>query len=117
MHESLVGELAYSTNAAAQNIRLVLCTPGQMTTPLFAGVKTPSNFLGPVMEPVEVAKEIVKMVDAGEAGLIAMPLYTQSSTFIKALPESVQWLIRKASAMDQAMLDFAEVAKRREKSR
>ena len=52
----------------AENVRMVLVTPGQLGTRLFEGVKTPSSFLGPVVEAVELAREIVRVVDEGVSG-------------------------------------------------
>ncbi|KAF1813786.1 short chain dehydrogenase/reductase [Eremomyces bilateralis CBS 781.70] len=117
LHTSLAGELEQSPHPSAKNIRTVLCTPGQMATPLFAGVQTPSNFLAPVLEPVDVAKQIMKMVDAGEGGEIALPLYSRTVHFTKCLPAGVQWVVRRLSGMDRAMVDYSKVAKKREKSR
>lgn len=98
LHSSLIAELPSSAN-----IRTLLVTPGQLSTPLFAGVVTPSSFLGPVVEPVEVAKEIIGAIDAGVSGELAMPLYARWIAVLKLLPVSLQKLIRSASGLDKAM--------------
>ena len=79
MHSSLRAELNSSSTApeGAESIRTILVTPGQLSTNLFQGVETPSSFLGPVVETVELAREIVKMVDLGMSGEISLPLYAR----------------------------------------
>ncbi|CZT17321.1 related to a retinal short-chain dehydrogenase/reductase [Ramularia collo-cygni] len=104
MHTSLRAELSSaSAPEGAENIRMVLVTPGQLSTQLFAALDTPTNFFGPVVETVELAREIVRMVDAGESGEISMPLYTRWVEWNSILPASVQKLLRMISGIDQAM--------------
>lgn len=112
MHNSLRAELA-SPEApdGTEYIRTILVTPGQLSTNLFAGVKTPSSFLGPVVEPVELAREIVRMIDAGESGDISMPLYARWIEWMHVLPVSLQRLARKLSGVDRAMENFNKKAK------
>lgn len=78
-------------------------TPGQMSTPLFAGVQTPSTFLGPVLEPVEVAKEIIAAIDAGVNGELAMPLYARWIRLMGILPAGLQRIVRAFAGLDKAM--------------
>ncbi|KAK8255363.1 hypothetical protein HDK77DRAFT_460474 [Phyllosticta capitalensis] len=106
MHTSLIAELKQSPNRGARNIRTILVTPGQLATPLFASLTTPSNFFGPVVEPVEVAKEIMKMVDAGEGGEISFPLYACFIEWMNVLPASVLWVVRSMAGVDTAMKNF-----------
>lgn len=104
MHASLRAELASSTAPqGAEDVRTILVTPGQLSTTLFAGVETPSSFFGPVVEPVELAKEIVRMIDAGESGEISMPLYARWIEWMNVLPVSLQRLARRISGVDKAM--------------
>ncbi|KAK1810203.1 hypothetical protein LTR12_015436 [Friedmanniomyces endolithicus] len=107
LHASLRAELASPTAPeGAERIRTVLVTPGQLSTTLFAGVQTPSSFLGPVVEVVELAGEIVRMVDAGESGEISMPLYARYIEWLHVLPAGLQRVVRKLSGMDRAMEGF-----------
>lgn len=101
LHSSLRAELA--RNPQAQNIRTILCTPGQLSTPMFARVRTPSSFFAPVVAPVDVAKEIIKMVDRGESGEIAVPLYARWIGWLGVLPVGVQSIVRAWSGVDAAM--------------
>ncbi|KAF2766498.1 NAD(P)-binding protein [Teratosphaeria nubilosa] len=104
MHASLRAELT-SPKApnGAEKIRTILVTPGQLSTSLFEGVQTPSSFFGPVVEPVELAREIVKMVDAGESGEISLPLYARYIDWLHVLPAGLAKIARWASGMDRAM--------------
>ena len=104
MHASLRAELASPTAPeGAENIRTILVTPGQLSTNLFAGVKTPNSFFGPVVEPVELAREIVRMVDAGESGEISMPFYARWIDWLHVLPVGLQRILRRLSGVDRAM--------------
>ena len=112
MHTSFRAELASSTAPdGAEYIRTILVTPGQLSTSLFASVKTPSSFFGPVVEPVELAREIVRMIDSGESGHISMPFYARWIEWIHVLPASLQKLARKMSGVDKAMEGFASKPK------
>ena len=108
MHASLCAELTSPCSAppGSENIRAILVTPGQLSTSLFAGVETPSSFLGPVVEPVELAREIVRMVDAGESGEISMPLYARHVDWLRVLPVGLQKIVRGLSGVDRAMEGF-----------
>ncbi|TAQ85385.1 hypothetical protein B7494_g6286 [Chlorociboria aeruginascens] len=90
LHKSLTAELA-----STPNIKTVLVTPGQMSTPLFNGTKTPSPFFAPVLEPVDVAKEVIKMIDAGCSAELAMPLYARWIGWMGVLPVGVQAVLRR----------------------
>lgn len=85
---------------------MVLVTPGQLGTRLFEGVKTPSSFLGPVVEAVELAREIVGIVDEGVSGEVSLPLYAQWVGVLQVLPWSLQRVARWASGVDGAMEGF-----------
>lgn len=85
---------------------MVLVTPGQLGTRLFAGVKTPSSFLGPVVEAVELSKEIVRIVDEGVSGEVSLPLYAKWVGVLQVLPWSLQRVARWASGVDGAMEGF-----------
>ncbi|KAK3713749.1 hypothetical protein LTR37_008235 [Vermiconidia calcicola] len=107
MHNSLRAEFASATAPeGAENIRTILVTPGQLNTNLFAGVQTPSSFFGPVVEPVELAREIVRMIDAGESGEISMPFYAKWIEWLHVLPVGLQKMVRRLTGMDRAMEGF-----------
>jgi len=101
LHSSLQAELA--RDPRGEYIRTILCTPGQLSTPMFANVKTPSNFLAPVLAPVDVAKEIIRLIDGGRGGKIAIPLYARWIDILGVLPAGLQYLVRRWSGLDTAM--------------
>lgn len=102
LHRSLTAELKTSH----PDIRTVLVTLGQLSTPLFYGVQTPSSFFAPVVEPVDVAKDIINAIDNGRAESIGMPLYARWVSWYYVLPLSLQQLARWASGVDTAMATF-----------
>lgn len=102
LHKSLAAELRLSH----PQVRMVLVEPGQLSTPLFYGVQTPSSFFAPVVEPVDVAKEVVAAVDGGLSGHVGVPLYARWVAWYNILPASVQVLARKVAGIDTAMGNF-----------
>lgn len=102
LHKSLTAELRQSH----PDIRTVLVTPGQLSTPLFYGVQTPNSFLAPVVEPVEVAKEIIGAIDNGLAEFISAPLYARLISWYDVLPVGLQQVARRLAGVDSAMQTF-----------
>ncbi|KEY70706.1 hypothetical protein S7711_07332 [Stachybotrys chartarum IBT 7711] len=102
MHKSLTAEL----RETHPEIRTVLVTAGQMSTPLFYGVQTPNSFIAPVVEPVDVTKEIVAAIDSGRSATVAMPLYARWIDWFNVLPVGVQVIARKISGLDKGMQSF-----------
>ncbi|KAI9827115.1 MAG: hypothetical protein M1819_007006 [Sarea resinae] len=99
LHASLTAELS----PHHPYIKTLLVTPGQIATPLFAHVKTPSSFLAPVLEPVDVAARIIAAVDAGEGGHLALPFYARWIQLMGVLPVGVQRVVRWMSGVDGAV--------------
>lgn len=87
-------------------IKTILVTPGQLSTPLFNGVKPPNSFLGPMLEPVDVAKEVIAAIDAGSSASLAMPLYARWIDWMNVVPVGVEAILRKMSGVDDAMKTF-----------
>ncbi|KAK3986228.1 hypothetical protein QBC44DRAFT_273456 [Cladorrhinum sp. PSN332] len=102
LHKSLAAELKQSH----PNIRMVLVTPGQLSTPLFYGVQTPNAFLAPVVEPVDVAKEVIKAIDEGQNAAIGMPLYARWVDWYNVLPIGFQAVVRRMAGVDRGMGSF-----------
>ncbi|KAH6724502.1 hypothetical protein DL95DRAFT_325521 [Leptodontidium sp. 2 PMI_412] len=101
LHKSLVAELKDTPE-----IKTVLVTPGQLSTPLFNGVRTPNSFLAPLLEPVDVAKEVIAAIDSGSSAVLAMPLYARWIDWMNVLPVGVQTIVRKMAGVDSAMKGF-----------
>ncbi|KAH7412702.1 hypothetical protein BKA64DRAFT_335966 [Cadophora sp. MPI-SDFR-AT-0126] len=101
LHKSLAAELKDTPE-----IKTVLVSPGQLSTPLFNGVKTPNSFLAPLLEPVDVAKEVIAAIDSGSSAVLAMPLYARWIDWMNVLPVGVQAIVRKMAGVDSAMKGF-----------
>ena len=101
LHYSVRAELAQ--NPDADEIKTILVTPGQMGTKMFAKLKTPSNFLAPVVSPTDVAKDILKLIEKGESGEVAIPVYSRYVHFLGVLPVGMQALVRRLSGIDTAV--------------
>lgn len=102
LHKSLTAELRESH----PDIRTVLVTPGQLSTPLFYGVQTPNTFLAPVVEPVDIAKDIIDAIDNGLAESISTPLYARLMDWYNVLPLGLQKVARRLAGVDTAMNTF-----------
>ncbi|KAM6522994.1 hypothetical protein FALCPG4_012600 [Fusarium falciforme] len=85
MHRSLTAELRESH----PKIRTVLVTPGQLSTPLFYGIQTPNAFIAPVVEPVDVTREIVAAINNGRSATVGMPFYARWIDWFNVLPVGV----------------------------
>lgn len=103
MHKSLVAELK---SMSLPDIKTILVTPGQLSTPLFNGVQTPSSFFGPILEPVDVAKEVIAAIDAGSSTVLALPLYARWINWMNVVPVGVETILRRISGVDRAMESF-----------
>ncbi|PVH86471.1 NAD(P)-binding protein [Cadophora sp. DSE1049] len=101
LHKSLDAELKDTPE-----IKTILVSPGQLSTPLFNGVKTPNSFLAPLLEPVDVAKEVIAAIDSGSSAVLAMPLYARWTDWMNVLPVGVQTIVRKMAGVDSAMKGF-----------
>jgi short-subunit dehydrogenase len=101
LHHTLRAELAQTPDAA--EIKTILVTPGQMSTNMFENLKTPSNFLAPVISPTEVAKDILKLIERGESGEVAVPVYSRYVHFLGVLPVGIQTIVRRLSGVDTAV--------------
>ncbi|KAL8829631.1 MAG: hypothetical protein Q9170_006088, partial [Blastenia crenularia] len=100
-HTSLAAELRNSPK-----IKTILVTPGQLDTGMFGHIKLSwfKNFFGPVTEVRELAMTIVKTIDAGEGGTIAIPAYAAWIAWQQILPRSVQNWLKRWSGVDTAMM-------------
>lgn len=101
LHKSVAAELR-----EYPEIKTILVTPGQLSTPLFYGVQTPNSFIAPVVEPVDVAKEIISAIDMGLSDHIAMPLYARWIDWYNIMPVGMQRIARNLSGVDKSMKSF-----------
>lgn len=101
MHKTVEAELRVTGDY--ERVKMLLVETGQMATPLFEDVKTPNNFFAPVLEPVQVAREIVATVDSGNGGVIRLPAYATLVNWYAVLPVAIQRLARYLSGIDKAV--------------
>ncbi|KAJ5085367.1 hypothetical protein N7532_010138 [Penicillium argentinense] len=86
-----------------EQIKMLLVETGQMATPLFDWVPTPSHFFAPVLEPVEVAREIVAAIDSGHGGVLRLPAFAKLVNLYAILPAAIQRIARYVSGIDNAV--------------
>ncbi|KAI0137247.1 short-chain dehydrogenase [Xylariales sp. AK1849] len=101
LHKSLAAELR-----EYPEIKTIIVTPGQLSTPLFYGVQSPNTFVAPVVEPVDVAKEIISAIDLGLSDHISMPLYARWIDWYNVLPVGLQRISRNITGVDRGMKSF-----------
>lgn len=101
LHRTLEAELRAS--GEDEKVKMLLVETGQMSTPLFKWIKTPSNFFAPVLEPVQVAQEIVSAIDNGRGGTIKLPAFAALTSWYGVLPAGLQRIARYLSGIDFAV--------------
>ncbi|KAK2809304.1 hypothetical protein FQN50_003946 [Emmonsiellopsis sp. PD_5] len=101
VHKTVEAELRVSGDD--KKVKMLLVETGQMATPLFEGVETPNNFFAPVLEPVEVAREIIRAIDSGNGGVIRLPAFAKLASWYAVLPVGVQRVARYLSGIDMAV--------------
>ncbi|KAI9891984.1 MAG: hypothetical protein M1814_002179 [Vezdaea aestivalis] len=102
LHASLTTEI-HAEPSSRGMIKTLLVTPGQLSTPLFRGVKTPSRFLAPVVDAKDVATRIVELVGRGVDGEVSLPEYARWVWVLEALPRGLRGWVRGWSGVDSAM--------------
>jgi short-subunit dehydrogenase len=103
LHHSLRAELA--NTPGAEEIKTILVQPGQMSTKMFEHVHAPSKFFGPLVTPAEMAQGIIKLVEKGDSGEVALPLYSRYIQVLGCLPYGIQHIARRWSGLDTAVED------------
>lgn len=102
LHRTLEAELRVSGDD--EKVKMLLVETGQMSTPLFKWIKTPSNFFAPILEPVQVAQEIVSAIDNGRGGTIELPTFAALTSWYAVLPAGLQRIARYLSGIDLAVI-------------
>jgi len=108
LHHTLMHEIhAHADAKIRQNLKTVLVEPGQLDTQLFSELTTLpwyANFLGPVLEAKDVAKEIVRVLGRGDGGVIRMPFYAKWVPWYAVAPSSIQAFSRWFSGIDSSIV-------------
>lgn len=112
LHASLRAELPLMRHCYHDAVRMVLFTPGQIATPLFDSVTTPSSFLGPVLGTEAVATAVVAAIDGGRNEEISMPLYARWIAWMAVLPPGLRGLVRSLAGLDRAAWNGFKSARR-----
>ncbi|KAK9369901.1 hypothetical protein V1509DRAFT_385792 [Lipomyces kononenkoae] len=85
-------------------IRTLFVLPGQMRTPMFKDINPPWQFFAPVVEPRDLATEIVDKITRGKSGEIRKPIYVHGMPYLRILPWPIQKLLRWASNLDGSVI-------------
>lgn len=101
LHKTLEAELRVSGDY--EKVKMLLVETGQLSTPLFNWIQTPSNFFAPILEPVQVAQEIVAAIDEGRGGVIRLPAFAALARWYAVFPAGLQRIARWLSGIDHAV--------------
>lgn len=86
-------------------IRMLLVSPGQLTTAMFNDVMPSRQFFAPIVNHTALAAAITDRVDRGETGVLCEPMYANFLPAVKTLPMLVQHWCRRFSQMDDKIKD------------
>ncbi|KAG5520195.1 hypothetical protein PMAC_001272 [Pneumocystis sp. 'macacae'] len=103
-HESLKYELFYLNS----NIQTTLVVLGQLNTPLFQDIRTPSRLLAPILDPVYVSEKIVKAIVNNLSTEIYTPLYCLILPLLRFMPIKFQKIFRHLSGVDKVTHVFVD---------
>lgn len=96
IHEALSYELSQY-----RHIRMLLVSPGQLTSGMFEDVAPSNRFFAPLVKHTELAQKIVSRIIPGHAGVICEPLYANFIPAVRVMPMMFQHLCRWLSGMDK----------------
>ncbi|KAI9691407.1 MAG: hypothetical protein M1820_009679 [Bogoriella megaspora] len=85
IYEGLHTELKHVHKAPA--VRVSCVSPCAVDTKMFTGIKAPSNFLVPKLEPGEVANLVAETLWSGESRNVMIPAFAYISPPTRALPD------------------------------
>jgi hypothetical protein len=91
-------------------IQTLLVLPGQMRTPMFQDIYPPRQFLAPVVEPRDLATEIVDKIAHGKSGEIRRPIYVHGMPYLRILPWPIQRALRWISNLDGSVIAASNAA-------
>lgn len=96
IHEALSYELSQY-----RHIRMLLVSPGQLTSGMFEDVAPSNRFFAPLVKHTELAEKIVSRIIPGHAGVLCEPLYANFIPAVRVMPMMFQHLCRWLSGMDK----------------
>lgn len=108
LHYALGHEIAMNPDKKVMSrVKTILVEPGEIMTGLFEDITVVQwwvRFVAPLLEVNEVAKEIVKVLDAGNSGTIRMPFFTKCIPLYNVLPRGLKSFMRGYSGIDEAIV-------------
>jgi short-subunit dehydrogenase len=115
LHESLRYELDKRYNA--KNVRTTLVLPGHIMTPMFSSLSWPKSriwqFFIPSLQPITVAKAVIRALDNQHSETIHMPFYSHFAFTMRGMPSFARDFCQWISGADNAMKTFVKVSSRR----
>ncbi|KAH8927453.1 retinal short-chain dehydrogenase/reductase [Atractiella rhizophila] len=110
LHDSLTAELKNSPSTKnLRNVHLSLLCPGQVRTRMFSSIRIApglASFFCPIVEPHNVAKEVIQVLDCCESREIYVPFYTGFAWLERGLPSWLRDAARWFTNADKAMEGF-----------
>ena len=85
IYEGIQSELKHAYKAPA--VRVSCISPCVVDTKMFTGIKAPSNFMLPRLQPEDVGNKIAEILWSGEAQNVMIPAFAYISPPTRALPE------------------------------
>lgn len=110
LHQTLEAEIRAAR--LHEQVKLLLVETGQLSTPLFDWIQTPNSFVAPILEPVQVAQEIVEAIDNGRGGVIRLPAFAAFARWFAILPAGLQRIARSLSGIDNAVANGSSSARK-----
>ncbi|KAJ8143992.1 hypothetical protein OY671_002904 [Metschnikowia pulcherrima] len=99
-HESLTYELGPPSRSLYGVKTLLLC-PGQLRTNMFSGLRTPSAYLAPELDPAMVASFLIEALRLGRRGEIKIPVYARFLPVLRAFPWPISEAARNTFHLDR----------------
>lgn len=107
LHELLTYELGLPHHNLL-GVKTLLVCPGQLQTPMFHGVKTPSRMFAPPLDPQYVARRVVLALVLGQRGEMRLPMYGTIMPLFRALPWPMVLVVRRLLGIDHSMNSFGQ---------
>lgn len=82
-------------------VNSLLVLPGQLGVGMFDDVNPSRQFLAPIVDHIQLARDILQAVNKGQCGVLCRPLYGRFLPLVKVLPYSMVKMCRIFSQMDE----------------
>ncbi|KAI9681733.1 MAG: putative secondary metabolism biosynthetic enzyme [Bathelium mastoideum] len=102
IYEGIQSEMKHSYKAPA--VRVSCVSPSAVNTQMFSGIKAPSNFVIPRLQPEDVANLVADVLRSTEAQNVMIPAFAYISPPTRALPD--WWRVGLADGGAPAMTEL-----------